>query len=357
MKVLIACIPTPGNRFLTDLIEGLRKHVTVVHDFKKFWECRDNFDIVHIHWPEYLSYETESYLYNELNFKQELWNSLKNCLKYWSNNAEIIVTRHNTLPHNRQDDNFKNLYKLVFTYANIITHFANYSIREYHNMYPDLKKAKHIVIPHHNYASLNNFSYYKQARVKLNITSDTTVMLVFGNIRESEKKLINKAFKYIPNQKKLLLAPGWKINRRKISYIRAREWVWKLEQWLIKFNKKKKINLGFIKEDMVHLYLNAADFLFLPRINQLNSGNLPLGFTFGKVVVGSNLGNYGEILKETGNPIFEVGDDSSLQKAILKALLLKDDKFGEKNRKIASNKWNTSKIADLYYHEFVNLLD
>ena len=62
MKVLIACISTPGNRYLLDLKSGLSTHAEVVWDADAFWNCQNEFDIIHIHWPEYLSFELESYL-------------------------------------------------------------------------------------------------------------------------------------------------------------------------------------------------------------------------------------------------------------------------------------------------------
>jgi hypothetical protein len=45
--------------------------------------------------------------------------------------------------------------------------------------------------------------------------------------------------------------------------------------------KERLSNLGFIKEEDAHYYLNAADFLFIPRTNEFNSGNITLGCTFG----------------------------------------------------------------------------
>ena len=85
-------------------------------------------------------------------------------------------------------------------------------------------------------------------------------MLVFGGIKEHEKPLIKTAFNAIPGKNKVLLAPGWKIPRRKINYIRLREWVWNFEVWRAKQNNKFRTNLGFIKEEDAHYYLNAQIF-------------------------------------------------------------------------------------------------
>ena len=173
-------------------------------------------------------------------------------------------------------------------------------------------------------------------------------MLVFGGIREWEKPLIKKAFETIPNKNKVLLAPKWKIQKRNISYIRLREWIWKLEKWWASKNKNFRVDLGFIQEKEAHYYLNAADFLFIPRTNELNSGNITLGCTLGLVVMGKGTADIGEILQETGNPTFTVGDDKSLKNAIDKAMQLKSSKHGEKNKKLAFNEWNLTNISSKY---------
>ena len=350
LKILFANIPTPGNRFVLDLKEGLEHHADVVWDHQEFWNMKNEYDIIHIHWPEYLSFELESYLYKPSeSIPNEIWDKTITCLEYWSKKSKIIYTRHVQFPHVRYDKEFLKLYKTVVSYCDTIVHFANYSIQQFKQWYPDLDKIKHIVIPHHNYASLPNTSTTQEAREYLNINQDTKVMLVFGGIKEHEKPLIKMAFNSIPYKNKVLLAPGWKILRRKISYIRLREWVWNFEVWRAKQNNKFRTNLGFIKEEDAHYYLNAADFLFIPRTNELNSGNITLGCTFGLVVVGKDTADIGEILQETGNPTFSVDDDLSIQRAIKLAIDLNKNDFGFINKERALINWNINIISEQYF--------
>jgi hypothetical protein len=349
LKILFANIPTPGNRFVVDLKEGLEQYADVIWDHEEFWKMENDYDVIHIHWPEYLSFELESYLYKpDESIPQELWDKTIACLDYWSKHSKLIYTRHVQYPHARHDDEFLNLYKTVASYCETIVHFANYSIQQFKAWYPDLNHIKHEVIPHHNYASLPDESTKAEARTYLNIDADAHVMLVFGGIKDNEKSLIKKAFNAIPHQNKVLLAPKWKINRRKISYIRLREWVWTFEKFIAKLNKKRRIDLGYIKDEHAHYYLNAADFLFIPRTTELNSGNITLGCTFGLVVLGKEDADIGEILNETGNPTFTVGDDDSLKKAIAEAYQLKTQQHGAKNKALAMNEWSLSKISDTY---------
>ena len=58
-RVLVAQIPMPLNRFLVDLNEEIGKTCSLHHSSDDFWEMRGDFDIVHLHFPEHLTYEIE----------------------------------------------------------------------------------------------------------------------------------------------------------------------------------------------------------------------------------------------------------------------------------------------------------
>ena len=356
MKILFANFILQGNRFMEDLKIGLEQHAEVVWDYEAFWKCDQDFDIVHLHWPEFLSYEVQKYVYTTDPFPKELFNEIETCLKYWKKNATIVYTRHVQFPHARHDKDYLDLYKMVTSYCDTVVHFANYSIKQFKKWYPQHIGINHVVIEHHNYASLPNPSNKISARQALNIDRDAKVMLVFGLIKEHEKQLIEKAFGFIAANNKVLLAPKWTINRRKIGYIRLREWVWKFEKWLAKQNKNKRINLGFIEDNDAHLYLNAADFLFIPRTRELNSGNITLGCTFGLVVVGADTADIGEILKQTGNPTFTVGNSKSLANAIKKAFELTLLNHGQTNRHNALLNWDIKTISKQYHDQMQNIL-
>lgn len=347
LKILSACIPTPGNRYLIDLKEGLETYAEVIWDYKAFWECQDRFDVVHIHWPEYLSYDIEAYLYTQNAISDALWKSLKHCLDHWSRHAKIIYTRHNALPHARQDSDFKALYQLVSSYAHTVVHFAHYSMQQFKEWYPELPHIKHVVIPHHNYASLPNTTTNKKARQQLGIALDTYVMLVFGGVRQDQKKLIQQAFKHIPVKKKLLLAPKMKLNKlKKIPFLGYRFWL--LMKWVKRIFNKQRIDEGHVKESDLQYYLNSADVLFIPRTYELNSGNIALGFTFGLVVIGKDDGNIGEILTDTGNPTFKLNNLKSLERAILTAVTLNANNYGKQNKIRANRDWSLEKISKNY---------
>jgi hypothetical protein len=356
MKVLFACIPTPNNRFMADLKAGIEKYAEVVWDCDEFWNCNNHYDIVHIHWPEYLSFEIESYLPKTSPLPPLLWKRITDCFEYWKKNSSIIYTRHVQGPHTRDDAEFRELYRLTMTYCSAVAHFGKFSIEQFKAFYPEINLSNHKVIPHHNYASLPNNATKQEARKKLRINKSSRVMLVFGAVKENEKELILEAFKAIPGNNKVVLSPGWKITRKSIKWIRMREWVFQYQKWIASQNKKHRKDLGFIDDNDAQYYCNASDFLFIPRTNELNSGNITFGCTFGLVVVGKDTADIGEILNETGNPVFRVGDSQSLKKAILSAIALADNNKGNENKSLALSEWSIDKIALQYINLYKSSL-
>ena len=356
MKVLFATIPQPKNNFVNDLKFGIEREAEVTYDYEEFWKCENEYDIVHIHEPEYLSYEIEGCMNHTDPIPKELWDRLIKSLEHWKKTSKIIHTRHVQEPHVRIDEEFKKLYKTVFSYCDGIAHFANFSIEQFKSFYPELTQIKHVVIPHQNYLSLPHNISREEARKKLKIKDNATVMLVFGMIKEREKENIKVAFEAIPGNNKVLLAPGWKEKRPNIGWIRLREWVFNYRLKKAKKDKIFRTNLGFIKDEDAQYYCKSADFIFIPRMDELNSGNITLGFTFGMVVVGRDGGDIGEVLLETGNPVFNPNDSNSIKEAILQAMDLVSQKHGEKNKKMALDNWGIDKIGKMYVELYRDLV-
>ncbi len=127
-------------------------------------------------------------------------------------------------------------------------------------------------------------------------------------------------------------------------------------RWRVRRQKQVKVCEGFLPEDEVQDYLNAADILIIPRINSLNSGNVALGLTFGKVIVGPDTGVIGETLRATGNPVFDPQNRKSLAVALLLARDLLTTKLGENNRAFAMNELDWGKIAQQHIAFYKQLL-
>ena len=88
-----------------------------------------------------------------------------------------------------------------------------------------------------------------------------------------------------------------------------------------------------------------------------NSGNVPLGFLFHKVVVGPTTGNIGEILSATGNPTFHPDDRSDILEALERARQLSAWGQGEKNYAYALENMNIRKIGKEYAQTYKDVIN
>ena len=134
MRILVANIPLPANRFLVDLNASLSHHVELVHDHEVFWNMQGDYDIVHLHFPEYMTYEIENAYRESLN--DDLIAAIEGRLRYWSDRSTLVITRHVLLPHNaRSDPRWETLYELVYRYVDGVVHFDQPSIEEFEKRY------------------------------------------------------------------------------------------------------------------------------------------------------------------------------------------------------------------------------
>ena len=94
MRVLEAAIPQNHNRYFADLCNALSERCSLVHDHEVFWDAEGDFDIVHIHWPEYLSYRIERGVTCG-SIGSEVLCELTEKLNAWREKSGMVMTRHN----------------------------------------------------------------------------------------------------------------------------------------------------------------------------------------------------------------------------------------------------------------------
>ena len=354
MRILVANIPLPQNRFLVDLNEALAKQVDLVHSHEAFWEMNGDYDVVHLHFPEYLTYEIER-AYTE-GMPDGLLDELEIRLRFWSEQAAIVVTRHVLLPHNaRNDPRWEQLYELVYRYCDGVAHFAQASIKEFRERYAKTQWSRgeepiHVAIPHQNYASLPNSVSREEARKELGISRDANVMLVFGAIRnDAERQLVLETFHGLKVSKKHLLVSRWREKLADVSWIRLKYWIRDLTRLFYRLHPRYHFNYSFVEEEDTQLFLNAADVLFIPRFHVLNSGNVTLGMTFGRVVIGPDSWDVGELLREMDNPVFDPDRPETAIAAVEEAFQLAvAGKVAEANYGTAQREWTVSGVAAEY---------
>jgi glycosyltransferase involved in cell wall biosynthesis len=361
LRVLVASIPFPQNRFFVDLNGALASLCDIEQSSDAFWNMQGEYDIVHLHFPEYLTFElTKAYLEG---LRDELIAAVDERLKFWSARAKLIVTRHVLLPHDaRQDPQWEKLYELFYSYADGIAHFASASEAEFLQRYRCTQfnrgsPPRHRVIPHQNYASLPNNISRTDARKRLGIPDRANVMLAFGAVRsDEERNLILNTFENVASDNKVLLVPRWREKLANVSWIRLRYWLRDLRRLYYRIHPQFFLGYDFVAEADTQIYLNACDVLFIPRLWVLNSGNVTLGMTFGRVVVGPDSWDVGEILREFGNPVFDPDNPRTAARAVDEGLrLAQEGKVGAANRQVALAAWEPEQCAAMYMNFYREL--
>ncbi|MEP6506981.1 MAG: hypothetical protein ABJC63_02060 [Gemmatimonadales bacterium] len=358
MRVLVANIPLPQNRFLVDLNAALSATCELEHSSDVFWDMQNDYDVVHLHFPEYMTFELQDAYIRGLT--SELINAVEERLAFWSRKAAIVVTRHVLLPHDaREDPMWERMYETVYRYADGVVHFASASVAEFQQRYRATKfnrgrAPKHTIIPHHNYTSLPNDTDRRASREKLGIDQRAKVMLVFGAIRsDDERDLITSAFQSLDVPRKLLLVSRWRENLADVRWIRLKYWLRDAKRLYYRLHPGYHLNYEFVEERDTQYYLNAADVLFIPRLHVLNSGNITLGMTFGRVVVGPDSLDVGELLRDTGNPVFDPDCPETASDAVARGMALADGGIiGPANQSLALTDWTVARCAQQYVEFF-----
>jgi glycosyltransferase involved in cell wall biosynthesis len=361
MRVLVASIPFPQNRFFVDLNTALSQHCKIEQSSDIFWNMEGEYDVVHLHFPEYLTFDlTKAYLEG---LSDELIDAVKTRLDYWSERARIVVTRHVLLPHDAlKDPQWEKLYAMFYRYADAVVHFAGASEKEFRERYRSLdfhrgRRPRHRIIPHHNYASLPNTISRDEARNRLGIKRDACVMLAFGAIRsDQERELVLRTFRGLRLRKRVLLVSRWRETLPDVSWIRLKYWLRDLTRAYYRVHPQYVLNYGFVSEEDTQIFLNSCDVLFIPRLRVLNSGNVTLGMTFGRVVVGPDSWDVGELLRGSGNPVFDPDNPNSAIEAVERGFALaQDGKIPRANRETALREWTPEQCAASYLDLFTTI--
>lgn len=338
MDILLGCAETL-NPCVTRLRRALEEHEDVDrvrHDLEAFWAGDPDTDIVHLQWPRALFENWQAPT-------EESLVRLQDQLEYWGQTARIVTTVHNIRAHGRSRGPFHDeLYRLVYEASDGLIHMGTVSRDLLHDEYP-LPEKDEVIIPHGWYDTLPNEVSRKQARRELGISEQAALAVVFGALRSpDEVTLIREGVR------------NWK-NSRKRGFIAGR-FTWpenRLHDWAAKkYHRLRTLFLpvsfrfGRFANSRIQYFLRAADVLLIPRRRILNSGGVPLGFTFGRVVAGPNEGVVGEILGDTGNPTFDPNVPSSVAVALQKGVELQRDGHGESNWTYAARKMNWGSVAD-----------
>ena len=335
------------NQYVMTLMDGINCHTDNVEwgwGIESFWKLDIfNYDIIHIQWPHALLLENRTSC--QLDSRLD---KLKKAGK------KIIATCHNLEPHYCNNPEYHNAYSVVYKRADMIIHLGTYS---FENLSKQFHSAEHVILPHHVYDTFyKKFPDKPECCEKLKIKNSSEYILCFGAFRDvEEKKLALSVADYCRGKNLYVLAPSFKQTPHGNRYSRFKHYI-----------KERLLNSGnriichgyannCIPNELTPYYFGASSIILIQRKQLLNSGNITLAFLMGKVVVGPDIGNVGQILKDTGNPTFDVSDDNSIITAIQAAFNLAKENHGIINKEYALKHLSTDIISERLYNYYVSL--
>ena len=329
--------PNPYVYTLMDSISN--NHADVVFETRKktFWSDEIlSFDIVHVMWPDGLIWDGLHSI-EELEF--QLQKIKKTCTK-------VVCTCHNLHSNNISNPIAVAAYDIVYHYADVFIHLGKYSYQVLSGKY---QNAKQVIIHHHVYDTVYTDIPTKEEALKKLSLPNKIYAISFGAFRNSKER--DLFFRIADKMKKYnvcCIAPSFmdipkgKINKRWIKQ-RLKKIYWQ--------SKHPNTILGgeYVSDEMLPYYYALSDISIIQRIDILNSGNLPLGMYFGNVIIGPNVGNVDEILKETNNCIFDINNFGSLDDVCKASINAIKNRIGIQNREFAMTTLNTQFIAEKIY--------
>ena len=336
-----------ANPYLDEIID----HSEHTYVYDSFGNYTTNFDIVNIHWPEAIFDWKEP---SDIGLKE-----LEEAIALWKLKSLLVYTKHDFQRNKGTTKNFTRLFKLIEENTDVFIHLGKFSKYYYQQKYP---KAKHKIIYHPLYTSTFKFPDQNEARKILEIDKDAVVIIAPGNIRNyAERDMLLKAFKSIANENKVLICTNMHSEIR--HDFRGRSRLKRLVdiKRILKESFRKKhqppeylFSYTFIPQNELELKMAAADIVLIPRINTLNSGNVFLGLSFEKKLVGPQCGNIKEQLEEFNFPVFDPYNRKSIFGALKECIELPQPNYLNSSVIEKYRPENVSACQDALFNELIS---
>lgn len=329
------------NPYVCSIVENIEEtdeaSFCFIDGATSFWE-KDDYDVVHFMWPTSVLIDGRNC--DEVGRRIDF---LKD------KGITVVATCHNLVPHYDQDPEHIRCYELVYEKCDEIYHLGAYSFNLFEEKYP----GKNKILYHQVYTK--RYTYFpnkEESRRFLHLKSNRKYVLCFGAVRSNEERELIRYCAKTLRRRVYFLVPSYfpacylTDSRNLLKHLEKR-------CLALLFILKERIfypNILFsirnkVPDQDIPYWFSACDIGFIHRCRILNSGNLPLNYYYGNVVVGPDVGNVGAILKETCNPVFSVRNYDTAAKEILKGLQMQADGLGKRNRDFAVQNWSEEKIA------------
>lgn len=282
-------------------------------------------DYIHFDWIE--SYYTRRYLWMTiLNIPVFLLQIIFCRIM----NIKLVHTMHNLFPHDSEIHSIHRFVQKIFLKQLTWIRVFSYETIQKASQLFKIPEQKFSAVPEGSYITYYpNTTEKYQAKKKLQLPAEKTVVLFFGTLRRYKgiKELI-QVFKQLRKQNTILLIAGRGIDR---TYLKE------LHQ---EADDTIRIDDTFIEKENVQFYFAAADLVVLPFLEIENSGSAILAMGFSKAIVAPQSGVLQHRLQMQAQLLYAEG---CLQQKLAEALSYNTQQMediGKKNYlQLAKHKW------------------
>lgn len=350
MRVFVAITnPYQLQPYIYTLIDAIRKvdpDVEIGWGMKNFWsDSIYKYQIVHIHWPHVLLEKTpETHDANEVECR---------LLTLKENGIKIVTTCHNLEPHYWPNEDVKACYKIAYGLSDTIIHLGDYSRKLFEDTYP---KASNVLVYHHVYDTVYKANTKRKKGLEvLHLNKKNRYIICLGAFRDfEERNIILQLGQSLQKTNIYILAPSFSKKSNIRTFVQLLKDVW--GKYVLKYHYHILYNeSGFVEDEELPYYYSVSDIALIHRKKILNSGNVFMAMYMGKAIIGPDVGNVGELLRMTGNQVFNPQNFTDLKEKVL-ALLDNCHTIGTNNFKFAMKNLKTEMVAAQLYRVFCDLL-
>ena len=288
-------------------------------------------DIVHVHWLPVFGWRQWRFLRCAVFVLRLV------LLRLWG--IPLIWTIHNLVPHESSHPRIDWLLARIVAglSSGLIVHgqgarqqaIETWGLRD---------ESRFAVIPHGNYMDdYPNRVDRAAARRRLALDEAALVFLFLGAVRPYKGVLeLIEAYRQLASERTVLVVAGQPLDD---DFMRTVERAC-AAVGSIRFHP------GFVPDEAIQVYMNAADAVVLPYRHLLSSGAALLAMSFGKPCVGPAMGCLADVLDESGAFLYDPESETGLLEGMRRAIDVRDTlaQMGEYNRQKASQ-WTWQRAA------------
>jgi glycosyltransferase involved in cell wall biosynthesis len=294
LDVTVSADPT-GSRRLLPVAEALRRHGRP--------------DIIHIHWTE--PYIAGGGRVSRVKAQRTL---LELRLAHRAG-IGIVWTAHDLFRHDRQEDpNELAFMRSLFELADaVVVHCeaAAESLLETLEVGPQ-GRDKIAIIPHGHYQGAYPDTVSRdEARARLGLPDDARVISFVGWVRSYKGVFeLMEAFGKLESPEARLVIAGRAVDGAYGARVAA----------AAKGDERIILELGFVPDDELQVYLRAADVVATPFLEIFTSGSVLLAMSFERAVIAPRRGCVVDTLDEAGGILYDADDPQGLEGALRVAM-------------------------------------